>query len=188
MSYITMMPTHGRAMRGRCSIATKACERVAVTQKEIRDLDVRQVRRVAVELEGKEGASVREAAVGFDIDYPREPGDPRELCEIPEVRMWYLRLDGEFPWLPVTLDWKQGELARYAAMCVPNQVSREEGIVYNPEALELWVTQKMFLLWPWLVERGFEKPEQVLRDMAKMFGYDIHEEFFRTTRRSFTDQ
>eukprot|EP00894_Picocystis_sp_ML_P002667 jgi/Pico_ML_1/53184/g3782.t1 len=29
-------------MRGRCSIATKACERVAVTQKEIRDLDVRQ--------------------------------------------------------------------------------------------------------------------------------------------------
>lgn len=188
MSYITSWMRPGQAVRGRSKVATRASERVAVTQKELLELDVRQVRRVALELEGKEGTAVREAAVGFDIEYAREPGDPRELCEIPEVRMWYLRLDGEFPWLPVALDWKQGELARYAAMCVPNQVSREEGIVYNPEALELWITQKIFLLWPWLVERGFEKPEQVLKDMAKMFGYDIHEEFFKTTRRSFNHE
>lgn len=33
-----------------------------------------------------------------------------------------MRLDAAYPWLPVLLDWRAGELARYAAMLVPHQV------------------------------------------------------------------
>jgi hypothetical protein len=48
--------------------------------------------------------------------------DPRELSEFPDIRLWFLRLDATYPWLPVLLDWRAGELARYAAMLVPHQV------------------------------------------------------------------
>ncbi|KAH8506447.1 hypothetical protein H0E87_013314 [Populus deltoides] len=64
-----------------------------------------------------------ERTIGFTIDYTREdPMDPRELSEFPDIRLWFLRLDATYPWLPVLLDWRAGELARYAAMLVPHQV------------------------------------------------------------------
>jgi hypothetical protein len=45
--------------------------------------------------------------VGFQIDYkPANFLDPRELSEFPDVRLWFVRLDTEYPWLPVVLDWK----------------------------------------------------------------------------------
>lgn len=45
--------------------------------------------------------------VGFQIDYqPANPRDPRELSEYPDIRLWFVRLDAEYPWLPVALDWK----------------------------------------------------------------------------------
>ncbi|WP_295614674.1 chlororespiratory reduction 6 domain-containing protein, partial [Chamaesiphon sp. GL140_3_metabinner_50] len=52
------------------------------------------------------------------IDYNRDPQDPRELSEIPEVRLWFIRLDARYPYLPLLLDWQAGELARYVAMLV----------------------------------------------------------------------
>lgn len=64
-----------------------------------------------------------ERSVGFTINYVRaDENDPRELSEFPEIRLWFVRLDAVYPWLPLVLDWRAGELARYAAMLVPHQV------------------------------------------------------------------
>lgn len=64
-----------------------------------------------------------ERSVGFTIDFVREDeNDPREYSEFPEIRLWFVRLDAVYPWLPLVLDWRAGELARYAAMLVPHQV------------------------------------------------------------------
>lgn len=61
--------------------------------------------------------------IGFTINYTREdPHDLKELSELPDIRLWFVRLDATYPWLPVLLDWRAGELARYAAMLVPHQV------------------------------------------------------------------
>ncbi|XTZ12718.1 MAG: chlororespiratory reduction 6 domain-containing protein, partial [cyanobacterium endosymbiont of Rhopalodia inflata] len=57
-----------------------------------------------------------EQTLSFEINYPRSPFDIRELSEIPEVRLWFVRLDSIYPWIPFILDWKGGELARYFAM------------------------------------------------------------------------
>lgn len=66
-----------------------------------------------------------ERTIGFTINYTREdPSDPRELSEFPDIRLWFVRLDATYPWLPVLLDWRAGELARYAAMLVPHQVMK----------------------------------------------------------------
>ncbi|KAL4564085.1 hypothetical protein LXL04_028136 [Taraxacum kok-saghyz] len=64
-----------------------------------------------------------ERTIGFTINYHRDDEhDPRELSEFPDIRLWFVRLDATYPWLPVLLDWRAGELARYAAMLVPHQV------------------------------------------------------------------
>lgn len=117
----------------------------------------------------------------FDIDYPREPDDPRELSEIPEVRLWFIRLDARYPWLPLILDWKAGELARYTAMLVPHQFSRKEGIQYNPEALEIFVMQKIFILMDWMKSQGIEGRAS-LKSMTQMLGYEIDDAFFDMIR------
>ncbi|MBD2101336.1 CRR6 family NdhI maturation factor [Leptolyngbya sp. FACHB-261] len=119
-----------------------------------------------------------EQQLHFDISYPRESNDPRELSEIPEVRLWFIRLDAYYPWLPYFLDWKSGELARYVAMLVPHQFSSREGIQFNPEALEIFVMSKIFVLMTWLSDRSIE-PENKLRSMAQVLGYDIDLAFFQ---------
>lgn len=125
-----------------------------------------------------EGAiASHEQQLHFEIDYPRPPEDPRELSEIPEVRLWFIRLDAHYPWLPFLLDWKAGELARYTAMLVPHQFSRKEGILYNPEALEIFVMQKIFVLANWMKQQGIESQSR-LKSMAQMLGYDLDESFF----------
>ncbi|KAJ1385883.1 Protein chlororespiratory reduction 6 [Sesbania bispinosa] len=84
--------------------------------------------------------------IGFTINYTKEdPRDPRELSEYPDIRLWFVRLDATYPWLPVLLDWRAGELARYAAMLVPHQMNMKMGVVFNPEALELFVMKKVLL-------------------------------------------
>lgn len=113
----------------------------------------------------------------FQIDLPRDPTDPRELSEIPEVRLWFLRLDSYYPWLPLVLDWEAGELGRYAAMLVPHQFSPSEGIRYNPEALELFVMQKIFVTTHWLQQQGIPSTTRV-KFMAKMLGYELDEGLF----------
>jgi len=58
--------------------------------------------------EGDIGALL-ERKVGFTIKYDRDdPLDPRELSEMPDVRLWFVRLDVAYPWLPAVLDWRGG--------------------------------------------------------------------------------
>ena len=38
-----------------------------------------------------------EQKLQFDINYPRGELDTRELSEIPEVRLWFVRLDAVYP-------------------------------------------------------------------------------------------
>lgn len=117
--------------------------------------------------------------IGFTIKYRREdPGDPRELSEYPDIRLWFVRLDAMYPWLPLLLDWRAGELARYAAMLVPHQMSLRMGVVFNPEALELFVMNKVFVVYPWLKRHGVPKPRLKTSDMARMLGFGIGDELF----------
>ncbi|XP_010244869.1 PREDICTED: protein CHLORORESPIRATORY REDUCTION 6, chloroplastic-like [Nelumbo nucifera] len=120
-----------------------------------------------------------ERKVGFTINYTREdPYDPRELSEFPDLRLWFVRLDASYPWLPVVLDWRAGELARYAAMLVPHQMSMRMGVVFNPEALELFAMKKAFIVYSWLKQHKIPKSKLKTRDMARMLGFGIGDELF----------
>jgi hypothetical protein len=112
----------------------------------------------------------------FMIDFEREAGDPRELSEIPEVRLWFIRLDAQYPWLLYFLDWKV-ELARYVAMLVPHQFHPQDGVQYNPEALEIFVMQRVFGLMNWLKGQGIEGRSSV-KAMTQMLGYELEDGFF----------
>jgi hypothetical protein len=111
------------------------------------------------------------------IDYHRDPQDPRELSEIPEVRLWFIRADARYPYLPLLLDWQAGELARYVAMLVPHQFSRKDGIEYNPEALEIWVMHRVFLLTDWMHQHGIVDRTR-LKFMTQMLGYELDDGLF----------
>jgi len=146
---------------------------IALTADHIHNLDLRPaIAALELHLQADAPPSVR-----FAIDYPREPDDPRELSEIPEVRLWFLRLDARYPWLPFWLDGASGDLARYAAMLVPHQFHRSEGIQYNPEALEIFVMQKVFAIADWLQVTGRSGREK-LKGMAKLLGYELADELF----------
>ena len=124
-----------------------------------------------------------EVKLMFEIDFPQDPTDPRQLSEIPEVRLWFIRLDSIYPWLPYVLDWEAGELARYAAMLVPHQFSPSEGIRYNPEGLEIFVMGKIFLISQWLQGQG-ESSTTRLKFMTQMLGYDIDDGLFELLGRA----
>jgi hypothetical protein len=113
----------------------------------------------------------------FAVNYPRQPDDPRELSEIPEVRLWFVRLDARYPWLPLMLDWEAGELGRYAAMLLPHQFSPTEGIRYNPEALEIFVMQKVFILMDWMMAQNMMNRTR-LKFMTQMLGYELEDSLF----------
>lgn len=125
----------------------------------------------------KSAIAAYEQQLSFDIDYPRTPEDPREFSEIPEIRLWFIRLDSRYPWLPFLLDWKAGELALYTAMLVPHQFNRKEGIQYNPEALEIFLMQKIFILNDWLQQQGIPSSSR-LKSMGQMLGYDLDDSMF----------
>lgn len=117
------------------------------------------------------------ANFSFEIEFPRDPSDPRELSEIPEVRLWFIRLDTVYPWLALYLDWESGELSRYTAMLVPHQFSPIDGIRYNPEALEIFVMSKVFVLDQWLKQNNINGRSR-LKFMTQMLGYELDDELF----------
>lgn len=117
-----------------------------------------------------------EQTLQFKIDYPLEEGDPREYSEVPEVRLWFIRLDAMYPWLPFLLNWSEKELGRYAAMLVPHQIQKD-GIEYNPEALEIFVMQKTFVMLNWLAEQQIEARSRI-KSMTKTLGYELDDAFF----------
>ena len=119
-----------------------------------------------------------EKQVKFEIVFPREAMDPRELSEIPEIRLWFIRLDAKYPGLPLLLDWQSGELARYVAMLVPHQFHPKDGIQFNPEALEIFVMHKVFVVLNWLRSQDILGRSRV-QGMTQMLGYELDDEFFK---------
>jgi hypothetical protein len=120
---------------------------------------------------------VSDEPIKFKIFYDRDRSDPRELSEISEVRLWFIRLDAAYPWLPYILDWREGELGRYAAMLVPHEFRQTTGIEFNFEALQIFVMQKIFVISNWLKSQGIDSTEK-LQQMTQVLGYEIDKEFF----------
>lgn len=149
----------------------------------IHNLDLSPALKVIEPLLQEKSVMSEEQQLCFEINYTREANDPRELSEIPEVRLWFVRLDAKYPWLPFLLDWKSGELARYAAMLVPHQFSSKEGILYNPEALEIFLMHKIFILSDWLKQQNI--PTQFrLKSLAQILGYELEDGFFEMIEKS----
>jgi hypothetical protein len=150
---------------------------ISLTDKHIQSVDLTPAVSVIEPLMAEPIGSANEVKLRFEINISRDPADPRELSEIPEVRLWFIRLDSRYPWLPLLLDWEAGELGRYAAMLVPHQFSPTEGIRYNPEALEIFVMQKLFVALQWQQQQGITNPSK-LKFMTQMLGYEIDDGFF----------
>lgn len=152
---------------------------IKLNSEQVNRLDLSPVQRVIDPIPGNTDITAYEQQISFDIDYSRDPEDPREISEVPEIRLWFIRLDAQYPWLPLFLDWKSGELARYVAMLVPHQFHRTEGIQYNPEALEIFLMQKIFILDHWLTQNKLPSKSRLMA-MAQMLGYDLDDTFFET--------
>lgn len=151
---------------------------VTLTDSPIQTLDLSPATAVIDPLLSKGDIATEDVALRFEIQIQRDPTDPRELSEIPEVRLWFVRLDSYYPWLPFILDWESGELGRYTAMLVPHQFSPSEGIRYNPEALEIFVMQKIFVVHRWIRQQGIENATK-LKFMTQMLGYEIDDGLFQ---------
>lgn len=145
----------------------------------IDSLDLSPIKKAIAELPSNKAIAEYEQQLQFTINYQLSATDPRELSEVPEIRLWFVRLDSVYPWLPFLLDGKAGELARYSAMLVPHQFSRSEGIIYNPEALEIFVMQKIFVLSDWLREKDIPSNFR-LKSFAQLFGYEIDDAFINS--------
>ena len=156
---------------------------IALNAECINNLNLEPAQAVMAQLLQEGAIASSEQQLQFKIDYPHEPDDPRELSEIPEIRLWFVRLDAQYPWMPFLLDWRAGELARYTAMLVPHQFNRTEGIQYNPEALEIFVMQKVFVLTNWLKQQGIPSKSRA-QSLAKMLGYELDDAFFEIIDRS----
>jgi hypothetical protein len=113
----------------------------------------------------------------LSFEWPRGPEDPRELSEIPELRLWTLRADARYPWLPLALERAGGQLTRHVAMLLPHGFSRSEGIRFAPESLELWLTHRLFLLDSWLGAAGLNG-RAGLGQMAAVLGYELDPGFW----------
>jgi len=150
---------------------------LTLTAETLQTLDLSPATRLLEPLIAAGNLLQEDLALRFEVEYPREPSDPRELSEIPEVRLWFIRLDSYYPWLPFVLDWEAGELGRYAAMLVPHQFSPSDGIRYNPEALEIFVMHKIFVITDWLQHQGQTNITRV-KFMTQMLGYDIEAGLF----------
>jgi hypothetical protein len=151
--------------------------RFIVAHQEITSLDIANADRTFLALQGAGLSNLLAAKIQFQIDWERAEEDPRELSEIPEIRLWFIRLDAQYPWLPLALDWQAGELARYAAMLIPHSFSRQTGIQYNPEALEIWVMHKVFFTANWLQQQN-SKDFNSIKFMAQTLGYELDRALF----------
>ena len=152
---------------------------LTINAQQIQNLDLSPVIDKIEPLLAQKAIATLEQQLNFVIDYPREADDPREISEIPQVRLWFIRLDSYYPWLPFCLDPKSGELPRYVAMLVPHEFNRTEGIQYNLEALAIFITQKSFILADWLKKQQISSKSR-LKSLAQILGYDLEDAFLDT--------
>ena len=118
------------------------------------------------------------AVLELSFDWPREANDPRELAECPEPRLWALRADARFPWLPLLLERDRGSLIRHVAMVVPHDFSRSEGLRFDPQALELWITHRLMLLDDLCTATLGRSMRGNLTQMAASLGYELDDNFW----------
>lgn len=52
------------------------------------------------------------------------------------------------------------------------------GVVFNPEALELFIMKKVMIVYNWLKQHEVPKPRLKASDMARMLGFGIGDELF----------
>ena len=114
----------------------------------------------------------------LSFEWPREANDPRELAECPEPRLWALRADARFPWLPLLLERDRGSLIRHVAMVVPHDFSRSEGLRFDPQALELWITHRLMLLDDLCTATLGRSMRGNLTQMAASLGYELDDNFW----------
>lgn len=57
-------------------------------------------------------------------------------------------------------------------------MSMRLGIVFNPEALELFAMNKVFFIYNWLKQRNIPKPKLKTGDMSRMLGFGVGDELF----------
>jgi hypothetical protein len=117
--------------------------------------------------------------VALTLEWPRQPEDPRELSEIPELRLWTLRADALHPWLPLLLERSSGQLTRHVAMLLPHGFHREEGIRFAQESLELWITHRLFQL-DEQARAAAVNCRGSLSQMAAVLGFELDPQFWRS--------
>jgi hypothetical protein len=149
---------------------------ITLTADQLNNLDLSPVETIFDKWQQEGSIATHEQEICFELNYPRDATDPRELSEIPEIRLWFVRLDARYPWMPIFLHWESGELARYAAMLVPHQFS-PDGIQFNPEALEIFMMHKVFVLIDWMKQQG-SLSRSKLKFMTQMLGYELDDGFF----------
>ena len=121
----------------------------------------------------------------LSFDWPRDPTDPRELAECPEPRLWALRADARYPWLPLLLDRPKGCLIQHVAMLVPHDFRPSEGIRFDPQALELWVTHRLMVLDQLGSEAGVPGHQRGnLSLMAASLGFELDAGFWELLDRA----
>lgn len=118
------------------------------------------------------------ASLELSFDWPRQADDPRELAECPEPRLWALRADARHPWLPLVLERDQGSLVRHVAMVVPHRFSRTDGLRFDPEALELWITHRLMQLDDLCSQTLGRSMRGNLSQMAASLGYELDADFW----------
>lgn len=57
-------------------------------------------------------------------------------------------------------------------------MSMRMGVVFNPEAVELFVVQKVFVVYEWLKENEIPRPRVKAKDMGRMLGFGIGDDLF----------
>lgn len=57
-------------------------------------------------------------------------------------------------------------------------MSMRLGIVFNPEALELFAMNKVFFIYNWLKQQNIPKPRLKTGDMARMLGFGVGDDLF----------
>ncbi len=120
---------------------------IELTSEQIDRLDLSPLQKVLDPLIAEQRLLDHHQALRFRIDYPRPADEPNlELSELAPVRLWFIRADVCYPWLPYLLDWSAGELVRYGAMLVPHEFHPQQGIIFNPQALDIFVMTKVFTL------------------------------------------
>lgn len=154
---------------------------IIVSADQIRGLDLAPLeawrQRPLAELVAE--AASDEAGLALQFDWPRDDDDPRELSEIPELRLWSLRADALWPWLPLLLERSSGQLARHVAMLLPHSFAAQAGLQFAEGALELWITQRLFLLDHLAQGQGFGC-RQGLGQMAAVLGMELDPAFWAT--------